>query len=386
MLDDHPAHRGIVLQGLVDIYLRLFVAFLHEENPGVGIQESTVGGLCLDGAVAHLLRLLESFAPLTQVVGVVVQYLDVIVLPLQTAVVGRESLIVKTLIMQDLSHDGVEVRNEIGIAFLIDLRHPSAEGIESLVTLILLEMCQTEEIVERHLVGIVFRGRLTQVDHRVIVLTHPFRLHQLESDTHIVGCHLECLGKYCIDTFLRHLLQLHVSHIELIHIRILLRFSKDTVEEGEHLGTIATSLLVVGHHLSHQRHLVVDRGVLTDQHLLLNLLCQGVGTGTTVVVEHRHLCSYMIRFFLQHQPVLLQRVLFLSILQQPVTHHHMVVHVVRMTVGEVFQRLVFLVGLTEYGIDPHLRERQSFITPFQCLHQLEGRKHLLVIFLLVIQL
>ena len=64
----------------------------------------------------------------------------------------------------------------------------------------------------------------------------------------------------------------------------------------------------------------------------------------------------------------------------------MVVHVVRMTVGEVFQRFVFLVGLTEYGIDPHLRERQSFITPFQCLHQLEGREHLLVIFLLVIQL
>ena len=94
----------------------------------------------------------------------------------------------------------------------------------------------------------------------------------------------------------------------------------------------------------------------------------------------------MIRFFLQHQPVLLQRLFFLSVLQQPVTHHHMVVHVVRMTVGEVFQRFVFLVGLTEYGIDPHLRECQSFITPFQCLHQLEGREHLLVVFLLVIQL
>ena len=234
-------------------------------------------------------------------------------------------------------------------------------------------MCQTEEIVERHLVGVVFRSRLTQVDHRVIVLTHPFRLHQLESYTHIIGCHLECLGKYRIDTILGHLLQFHVSHKEFIHIRILLRFGKDTVEEGEHLCTITTSLLVVGHHLTHQCYLVVDRGVLTDQHLLLNLLCQGVGTGTTVVVEHRHLCSYMIRFFLQHQPVLFQRLFFLSVLQQPVTHHHMVVHVVRMTVGEVFQRFVFLVGLTEYGIDPHLRERQSFITSFQCLHQFEGR-------------
>ena len=42
---------------LVHVDLSLMVAFLHEEDPGVGIEIRTILRLSLDGLVAHLLCL-----------------------------------------------------------------------------------------------------------------------------------------------------------------------------------------------------------------------------------------------------------------------------------------------------------------------------------------
>ena len=64
----------------------------------------------------------------------------------------------------------------------------------------------------------------------------------------------------------------------------------------------------------------------------------------------------------------------------------MIVHVVRIAVTESFQCFVFLIFLSLHGIDAHLGKRQSLTVPFQCLHQVQGSQHLVIVLLLVIEL
>ena len=109
MLLDDTAECRIVADGLLYVYLCFLITFLLKEDPCVGIEEGTVGRLCLDGLVAHLLRLRKIPVLHTEVIGIVVQCRRIVRFPLQTAVVSLESLIVESFLVEDVAHDGVEV-------------------------------------------------------------------------------------------------------------------------------------------------------------------------------------------------------------------------------------------------------------------------------------
>ena len=53
-----------------------------------------------------------------------------------------------------------ELGSDVLVALFVDLPTPLPQGIECLVALVLLVVGQTEEIVEHHLLGVVFHGRL----------------------------------------------------------------------------------------------------------------------------------------------------------------------------------------------------------------------------------
>ena len=75
--------------------------------------------------------------------------------------------------MEHVAHDGVEVGHEVAVAVGGDLTHSPAEGVDGVVDLVFLRIGQSEEVVERHVVGVVLQGRLAEGDDTVVVFCGP---------------------------------------------------------------------------------------------------------------------------------------------------------------------------------------------------------------------
>ena len=96
-------------QCLVYVTLGFAVASFHEKNPCVGVEVGRVvrfGGHCF---VAHLLGFVKVAVEFAEIISVVVQTRDIVFLPLQAAVVCRESLFGLAFLIEYVAHYGVEV-------------------------------------------------------------------------------------------------------------------------------------------------------------------------------------------------------------------------------------------------------------------------------------
>ena len=109
MLEKHRTVCGVVLDGHVDIRLRVFIFFLLEQYPCIGVKVCAVVGFGLHRAIAHLLGLVEILARFRQIVGIVVQTAEVVVLPLQTTVISGIGFLLLPLAVKDVAHDGIKV-------------------------------------------------------------------------------------------------------------------------------------------------------------------------------------------------------------------------------------------------------------------------------------
>ena len=140
---------------MVDVDLRLGIAFFEEEQPSVGVEIGAVVGLIFNYAVAHCLSLVEVFTLFAQVIGIVVEAPNIIGLPLQTTVVSGESLVYAPLLVENLAHQLVKIRHDILVAVGVYLRYAPSEGVEGLVFLVFLIASDTFEVVKHHLFGVV---------------------------------------------------------------------------------------------------------------------------------------------------------------------------------------------------------------------------------------
>ena len=95
---------------MVDIDASFAIALLHKQYPGIGIEVGGIFRLGLDGLVTHLFGFLELDTLLAQIIGIVVQTTDIIVLPLQTGVISGIGFLCQSFLMEDITHDGIEVR------------------------------------------------------------------------------------------------------------------------------------------------------------------------------------------------------------------------------------------------------------------------------------
>ena len=109
MFQQYCRRVGVVLQGLINIDTSFTIPFLHKEYPCIGIEISGILRFCLDGTEGHLLCLVQLYPFHTQVVGIVVQAPNIVFLPLETRVIGCESLTVHSLLMHDITHDSIEI-------------------------------------------------------------------------------------------------------------------------------------------------------------------------------------------------------------------------------------------------------------------------------------
>ena len=246
MFQYHLTHSGIFLNGLVNINLRFLIAFLHKQNPGIGIQERTVVRLCLDGTITHLLGFLQVFSFLTEIIGIIVEASDIVWLPLQATVVCGEGLLVEPLFVEHVAHDGIEVGHEVAVAVAGNLTHSPAEGIYRLVDFVFLRVGQSAEVVERHVVGVILQCRLAEADDAVVVACLPYILQELYACGGIVGLYLEHTEQGEVDERVGHLLQRHVSGLEFCDVGCGLWHLQHLVEEGEHGDAVAAMILAVG--------------------------------------------------------------------------------------------------------------------------------------------
>ena len=121
MLKKHVAcGDGVVLQRLLNIYLRLGISTKFEQHPGVCVEIGCVLWLLFHCLETHLFSLLKLFARLTEIVGIVVQTAIVVSFPLQARVLGGVCLTLHLLLEVKVAHYGIEVGHYVRIARFID--------------------------------------------------------------------------------------------------------------------------------------------------------------------------------------------------------------------------------------------------------------------------
>ena len=150
---------GVVLQGTVYVHPSLAIPLLEEHYPGVSVEVSGVERLPFHRPAAHLLGLVEVFAAQTEVVGVVVQATDVVILPLQTRVIGVEGLPVAPFAEENVAHDGVEVGHKVRIALVCYHAYAVLECVKSLVFVITAVVSHALEVIKGHFIGVVLTRR-----------------------------------------------------------------------------------------------------------------------------------------------------------------------------------------------------------------------------------
>lgn len=182
-----------VLESRIDIGLGIYITLFHKQNPGVGIKIGTIVRFQLDGLVAHRLSLVQILAFLAQIVGVVVERHYVVGFPLQTGIIGCKGCILLILLMQDVAHHGIEIRNQVVGREFIHLSYTQPELIERRIFVLILIVSHTSEIIEDHLFRIVFVGSLRLLDHLMIFLLIPEQLNGLDARIGIVWSDIQHL-------------------------------------------------------------------------------------------------------------------------------------------------------------------------------------------------
>ena len=187
MLEQHATRGGIVLYGLVDIDIGFLVSLLQEENPSISVKESRVCRLFFYRFVAHLLCFLKVVLRQTKIVGIIIQCCKVLWSQVQTAVVSLESFFIKTFLVKNIAHNGVKIRNDIGVAVWFYLCHALLESLQCCIVFFLHILRKTLKIIENHLFRIVFLGRARNGNYFIVLLFLPNVLYESYASTRIIG-------------------------------------------------------------------------------------------------------------------------------------------------------------------------------------------------------
>ena len=145
--------------------------------------------------------------------------------------------------MEDISHHGIEIRNDVGVTVFLDDTNAILEGREGSVQTVALEVGDTLIIIERHIVGRILTGIMTKGYHTVHIVALPGIAQQLQARCSIVRSNSQHLHQDLRDTVRWHLLRIHIRCTEERHILITLWLGKHPVEESQHLRTVSPSLL-----------------------------------------------------------------------------------------------------------------------------------------------
>ena len=307
-------------------------------------------------------------------------------LPLQTTVVGGKSLLVALLLVQQVAHEVVQVGHQFGIARLVDLAHAALEGLQGLRAPLLLVVGQSLVVVEHHFLGIVQRALVADVGNALPVLAAQVAAQHLRAGTHVLRRNGQQLPDGVVDAVLGHLLQRHVGHLHLGHVRVLRVHAQHLVVQAQYHRAVAAGLLVFLNGLAHHHALALRRGLRAQQNVAHHLAGQRVLVGDAVVVVHRRLCVGVLGLLAQGRGEQFVGLLLLVVLHQPVAHHHAVVHVAGVLVGERLQRLPCRLLVAHHLVDAHLRQRNLLALSLDGLHAVQGVQHAVVVLVLLVEL
>ena len=140
--------------------------------------------------------------------------------------------------MENITHDGIKIRHNIRVAVRLYLPYSFPESLQCCINIMLLELCHTLEVIESHLVRIVFYCRTADSDYLVVIFRLPDILDKGSPCTRIVRFYLNSLLIDTIDFSLRLLTKYHVCSLQHEDISILLWTSQCYREEPHDFGTV----------------------------------------------------------------------------------------------------------------------------------------------------
>ena len=375
---------AVVGKRLVDIDARLGITVLTVEYPGVGVEESGVLGFGLDGLLAHLRSLVESRVLLAEIVGIVVETLYVVVLPLQTVVEGLKGFLLLVLVVQDITHHRVEVTDDVLVALVVGKRHTPVQRAECFVVALILVTREAEEVVEREFIGVVLGALFAELYDLLPVLFFPIRLDEFKPYRAVVGLEAEQAGTRLTHLGFGKFLEVEVCQPEfgqgsVVDTQLLL-----LVKESDHAGTVvATRFIVLDEGFHHgEAGLVFSLGVVQDA--LQAVVGKVVLTHRLVIVIHRAEHIGIARLLGEGFGEYLECLALSAVLHEPVAHHHLIVDVIGMLSHELLERRQSFLALAFESVDAHLAQRDVFAAALYLLQAVQAVYHAVIGFLLVI--
>ena len=227
---------------------------------------------------------------------------------------------------------------------------------------------------------------MTDVDHSVPIHLPEIAAKQLRTGTNVLWSNGQQSSDGGVDTVLRHLLQTHVGHLHLRHIRVLRVHDKHLVEHPENLRAVAAGLFVLLNGLTHHHTFALSRCLGAEDDAAHDLAGQRVLMGGTIVVVHRRLRIGVLGLFAQGSREQLQCFLLLVVLHQPVAHHHPIIHVAGVVVRQRFQRVPCSLLVTHHLVDAHLRQCDFLALSLDVLDAIDGAKHTTIVLVLLVEL
>ena len=147
--------------------------------------------------------------------------------------------------MKDIPKDCIEVWHNLWITIFFYLSYAFLKCFKCRINVVLLELCHAFEVIESHLIRVIFNGRAAYLYDLIIIFCCPDILYQCQSSTWVIRFHLNGLLVNMINLCFRHVLHCHISSLHHNQVSILLFRRKCQREEIHDLCTIRDIRLLV---------------------------------------------------------------------------------------------------------------------------------------------
>ena len=161
MLYNNGTFASIILHSLVNVDFCFYIFTFLKKYPSISIQIRTIGGFGLYGTVTHFFRFIQVLTLYRQVIGIIIQGSYIVFLINQSGIVCGICLHIHLLYMIKISHNGIEIRNDILITFICYLVHSFFKNLQCLVCFLFLMIGQSHIIVEFQYIRSIFQSRST---------------------------------------------------------------------------------------------------------------------------------------------------------------------------------------------------------------------------------
>ena len=268
---------------------------------------------------------------------------------------------------------------------VVNLVGATLQGVESVVVVVLLEVGESEEVVEGHVVRVVLRSGGAQDYHLVPLLLLPLVLYQLDTSQVVVGLEGERVLEGGINGVDGHALQLHVHSLHVGYVGILGRCCHGAIEQIEHHHAVAAVLLRLLYGLLQHGHLGLRFGLRAEQYLLAQFVGSRIVASGTIVVVHRVEGEGVLRVVGKCALEAFECLVATAVVHQPVAQHHLIVGFVGMGVVQSLEHAVGVLGVVAHLVYIHLHKCQLVALAVNLLYALYGRQHARVVLLGTIQ-